>query len=150
MIKPIQIKSSQLQITSLVLLGLFLIPVSLMTIKDAVQRGFKIGPLILGLVMLSLYVVALRLNLRGRRRSVKSFSETGLVRRDGQQFAWKDLSRVVVQIKISGRKRVHWRTEIHFKPGECAWVLPRSISNRDEMRAYLDSLPCEHTEVIVG
>lgn len=148
--QPIELKTSNLQITSLWLLGLFLVPVSVMTIKDAIQRGFKAGPLILGLVMLILFVVAVYLNLRGRWKSVRSFSQTGLIRRDGQQFSWNDLSRVVVQIKKVGRRRVHWRTEIHFKPGECAWLLPRSISNRDEVRAYVDSLPCEHTEVIVG
>ena len=148
--KILEVETSKLQFTAAILLGLFVVPISLLTVTSALRRGFKVGPLALGLMMLLGYGVVLWLVRRARARSVKYFSQEGLLRFDGRSFAWKDLSRVVKQIKKRGYKRFHWRTEIHFRSGESAWLLPGSISNFQEVSEYVEGLPCEHTEVIVG
>jgi hypothetical protein len=73
------------------------------------------------------------------------------VRNDGRSFAWDGLERVVDRVRlnrITGVKFI-WRTEIQFKNGESAWLLPTKISNFPEVYELVGSLPCEHTEVRV-
>jgi hypothetical protein len=84
---------------------------------------------------------------RGHKRSVRSFSEGGLVRNDGQSFAWADLSRVVDRIRVRYCRKYLWRTEIQFSNGESAWLIPSKVSNYGEVAALVCGLPCEHTEV---
>ena len=146
----LEVETSKVQFTAAILLGLFIVPLALLTVTGALRRGFKVWPFVIGLVMLVGYGVVLWLLRRARARSVKYFSDEGLLRFDGRSCAWKDLSRVVKQINKKGSRRFHWRTEIQFKCGESAWLLPRSISNLREVSEYVDGLPCEHTEVIVG
>ena len=148
----LEVESRKAQFTAAILLGLFIVPMSLITVTSSLRRGLKVGPLAIGVVMLAGYGVVLWLLRRARAMSVKYFTDEGLWRFDGRSFAWKDLSRVGVQIKKRrfSYRRLHWRTEIHFKSGESAWLIPGSISNLQEVRDYVDRLPCEHTEVIVG
>ena len=84
-------------------------------------------------------------------KSVKYFSDEGLMLNDGRSFARDDLSRVVDRIRlnrITGIKFIR-RTEIHFKNGDAAWLLPTKISNFNEVYKLVGSLPCEHAEVRV-
>ena len=150
--KILEVETSKVQFNAAILLGLFIVPMSLLTMNDALRRGFKIAPFALGCVMLVGYGVILWIMRRARARSVKYFTPEGLWRVDGRQFFWTDLTRVVKQInkRQHSFRSFHWRTEIHFKNGESAWLLPRSIGNRDEVFGYVEALPCEHTEVIVG
>jgi len=148
--KTLEVETSKQQFIAAILLGVFIVPMSLLTMTSALRRGFRIAPFALGFAMLALYVFILWLLRRARARSVKRFSDVGLLRFDGQSFAWSDLTRVVKQIRKKGYKSFHWRTEIHFANGKSAWLLPGSISNLDEVSAYIDGLPCEHTEVVVG
>lgn len=150
--KILVVETGRTRFNAAVLLGLFIIPISLLTVTSALRRGFKFAPLALGLVMLVLYGVIIWLLRRARARSVKYFTAKGLLRGDGQELPWADLSRVVKQInkRRHSIRNFHWRTEIHFKNGESAWLIPRSISNFDEVSDYVDRLPCEHSEVIVG
>jgi hypothetical protein len=82
--------------------------------------------------------------------SVKYFSEQGLARNDGRVFPWRDLRRMVHQMRRtkSGMRSV-WRTEIHFKNGESAWLIPTKVSNYREVMEYVSKLPCEQAEVKV-
>jgi hypothetical protein len=41
------------------------------------------------------------------------------------------------------------RTEIHFKNGQCAWLIPSKIANGSEVERYVAALPCEHKTVRV-
>jgi hypothetical protein len=97
--------------------------------------------------MLVLLGAVLWIVRKGHLRSVKCFTEEGLTRHDGRRFAWADLGGVVDQMHrrrgMSGD--LLWRTEIQFKDGESAWLIPRKIANYSEVRAYVDRLPCEHT-----
>jgi hypothetical protein len=150
--KLLEVESSKTQFIAAVLLGLFIVPMSLLTVAGALKRGFRFAPFALGLVMLVGYCGVIWVMTRARARSVKYFTDEGLWRADGRNFAWKDLSRVVKQInkKRHSYRSFHWRTEIHFRNGESAWLIPKAISNFDEVSDYVDRLPCEHTEVIVG
>ena len=148
-VSGLEVKTSNLQFTMAVLLGLILVPLSLFNIIGGIRRGLSVAPLALGLIMLIGYGAVLWLVRRGHARSVKYFSDEGLARNDGRSLAWADLSRVVTQIRVRGTRRALWRTEIQFKNGESAWLLPTRVSNFREVSEYVNNLPCEHTRVDV-
>ena len=110
-------------------------------------------PLALGLAMFALLGVVAALVRRARRRSVRSFTDAGLLRRDGVSLPWSDLSHVVHQVRtVSSRPDAKqlWRTEIHFRSGESAWLVPNQIANLGEVLAFVRQLPCEQKEDVVG
>lgn len=143
----LEVKASKTQFALVILLGLFFIPMGLGCVVSGLLKGFNIVPLGIGLMCLLLFGVMVWLILRAHRQSVKYLSAAGLVRNDGRSFSWSELSRIVdkVRVRPSGRKTI-WRTEIRFKTGESAWVIPMKISNYAEVGPLVDSLPCEHTE----
>jgi hypothetical protein len=71
------------------------------------------------------------------------------VRNDGRGFTWADLSRVIDRVRLNRVTGIQfiWRTEIQFRDGETAWLLPTKISNFAEVYELVRGLPCEHTEV---
>jgi hypothetical protein len=77
---------------------------------------------------------------------VKKFTAEGLIRNDGKNLAWADLSAVVDRIHTTVRGRFIWRIEIRFKNGDVAWLIPMKVNNFQEVRAYVNALPCPHTE----
>jgi hypothetical protein len=123
----LEVKISKLQLVLTVLLGLLFLPLGLVSLVGGLARGFKTVPVGLGLMMLAVFAAVMWLVRRGHARSVRYFSGEGLVRNDGRGFAWADLSRVVNQTRITslshGTKAV-WRTEIQFRDGESAWLIP--------------------------
>ena len=143
-----EVKASKLTFVLVILLGLFFVPMGLASLLSGLQKGFAIAPLGIGVMSLIMFGVFVWLILRAHKRSVKYFSAEGLVRNDGRSFSWTDLSRVVVQVRIrpTGGKSL-WRTEIQFKNGESAWVIPTKVSNYGEVAELISSLPCEHKEV---
>jgi hypothetical protein len=143
----LEVKASKTTFVLVILLGLFFIPMGLVSLLSALLNGFNIVPFGIGLMCLILFGVIVWLTLRGHRKSVKYLSDEGLVRNDGRSFSWPELSRVVdkVRVRPSGRKTI-WRTEIQFKDGESAWVIPGKVSNYAEVGTLVDSLPCEHTQ----
>ena len=147
----LDVKTSKAQLVCLIVLALFIVPLAGGTMYSALRRGFSPAPFLIGLVMLVLYGVILRLVLRGHRRSVRFFSEEGLTRYDGERFPWSDLSHVVDQMhrRRNAAGDFLWRTEIHFKQGGCAWLLPLKIGNFREVSDYVAQLPCEHRRVQV-
>jgi hypothetical protein len=147
----LEVKTDKLQFIITVLLGLFFVPVGLWSLIRTISTGFSVVPLVIGLMMLGSYSAIIWLVFRGYYKSVKYFSEEGLVRNDGRQFAWTQLSRVVYQLRRSrtGNPRSLWRTEIQFDNGESAWLIPLKVSNFREVSDYVNQLPCEHTEVFV-
>ena len=143
----LEVKASKVTFVLVILLGLFFIPMGLVSLLIGLLKGFNIGQFGLGLMLLIMFGVIVWLVLGAHRKSVKYLLEEGLVRNDGRSFSWSELSRVVdrVRVRPSGRKTI-WRTEIRFKDGESAWVIPGKVSNYDEVGPLVDSLPCEHTE----
>jgi len=144
-----EVKADNLQFIMVILLGLFLLPLGLFNLISGVTKGFAPARLGIGLATLALYGSVLWLVRRGHGRSVRSFSESGLVRNDGRSFAWADLSRVVDQVRFKVNVKVIWRTEIQFKDGDSAWLIPAKVSNYREVSEYVRNLPCEQTEVRV-
>jgi hypothetical protein len=144
------VKASKLPFALVILLGLFFVPMGLASLLTGLLKGFAIAPLGIGVMSLIMFGVIVWAVRRGHKRSVKYFSEEGLVRNDGRRFSWTDLSRVVVQVRIrpTGGKSL-WRTEIQFKNGESAWVIPTKVSNYGEVAELISRLPCEHKEVRV-
>ncbi|HEX8456211.1 MAG TPA: hypothetical protein VF656_02725 [Pyrinomonadaceae bacterium] len=143
----LEVKASKVPFVLVILLGLFFVPLGLANLFMGLLKGFNIAQFGLGLMLLVLFAVIVWLVLRAHGRSVKHLSEEGLVRNDGRSFSWSELSRVVdkVRVRPSGRKTI-WRTEIRFKDGDSAWVIPAKVSNYDEVISLVAGLPCEHTE----
>ena len=147
----LEVKTSKTQLVCLIILAFFVVPLAGGTIYSSFRRGFSPAPFLIGFVMLALYGVILWLVLRAHRRSVRFFSDEGLTRHDGHRFPWSDLSHVINQMH---RRRnmpgdFLWRTEIHFKDGGCAWLLPLKVGNFREVSDYVARLPCEHRRVQV-
>lgn len=150
--KRLEVKASKTTFVLAILLGLFFIPMGLVSLLNGLLNGFNIVPLGIGLMCLMLFGVVVWLILRGHGKSVKYFSDEGLVRNDGRSFAWADLSRVVEQFRITSaahNTKSIWRTEIQFRNGESAWLIPTKISNYREVSEFVRNLPCEHTQVRV-
>ena len=147
----LEVKLSKLPLILAVLLGLFFVPAGLGLLINGLLKGFEVVPLGIGVMLLVTFVVIVLLIRRGQVKSVRYFSDDGLVRNDGRSFAWAELDRVVNQVRSSptGRKAI-WRTEIQFKNGDSAWLIPPKVSNYAEVSEFVGSLPCEHTEVVVG
>lgn len=148
----LEVKASKTTFVLLILLGLFFIPIGLVSLLSGSLNGFNIAPFGIGLMCLILFGVVVWLILRGHGKSVRYFSDEGLVRNDGRSFAWADLSLVVNQFRITSlahKTKAIWRTEIQFRNGESAWLIPTKISNYREVSEFVRNLPCEHTEVRV-
>lgn len=149
--KRLEVKTRSLQLVSLVTLGLFMVPLGSLLLIGELSKGPRLSParLAVGLAPLAAYGAVAWLFRRAHVRSVKYFSDVGLVRKDGRSFAWADLGRVVNRVRlnrVTGIKYV-WRTEIEFKSGDSAWLLPTKIGNFREVYELVGNLPCEHTEV---
>ena len=110
------------------------------------SKGFAGVPLFIGLMCLTVYSLILWLVLRGYRNSVKNFTAEGLTRNDGRSFAWTNLNAVVDKIRTTPRGRFVWRIEVRFNNGDAAWLIPMKVNNFAEVRAYVNNLPCPHTE----
>jgi hypothetical protein len=152
MMNQLRVKADNLQFILVIFLGLFLLPLGLFNIVNGLAKGFAPARAAIGLTVLVLYGVVIWLVRRGHAMSVRYFSGSGLVRNDGRSFAWGDLSRVVNQVRFrpgASNQKILWRTEIQFKNGESAWLIPSKVSNYREVSEYVNSLPCEQTEVRV-
>ncbi|MGB8508979.1 MAG: hypothetical protein WCD76_11275 [Pyrinomonadaceae bacterium] len=145
------VKTLNRQFVSLILLAIIMVPLGSLLFISELAKGSKLAPamLLIGLTTLIMFGVVVWLFRRGYLKSVKYFSDAGLVCNDGKSFAWTDLSRVVDRTRHNRATNFKgiWRIEIQFKNGESAWLLPTKISNFSEVHDLVRSLPCEHTEV---
>ena len=144
----LDVETSKLQPMMAALAGVFMVPLGLASLASGVMRGFAIVPVAIGVMMLALFGVVLALVRRGRTKSVRYLTEEGLERGDGRWLPWTELERVVQQIRVSPAdgRRALWRTEIWFRNGESAWLLPLRVRNFHEVDQLVRTLPCEHTE----
>jgi hypothetical protein len=152
-VKRLEVKTRSRQFVLVVLLGLFMVPLGSLILIGELSKGTRLAPaaLMIGFAPLVTYGAVAWLFRRAHVKSVKYFSDEGLVLNDGRSFAWAGLGRVVDQVRlnrITGVKFI-WRTEIQFRNGESAWLLPTKISNFSEVYELVGSLPCEHTEMRV-
>ena len=144
----LDVETSRLQPMMAVVAGVFMVPLGLASLASGVMRGFAVVPVALGLAMLAMFGVVLALVRKGGSKSVRYLTEEGLERGDGRWLPWTELERVVQQIRVNpanGQKAL-WRTEIWFRNGESAWLLPLRVRNFGEVHQLVGTLPCEHVE----
>jgi hypothetical protein len=139
----LEVKVSKVQYVAASVLAVIMLPLSLFSLIRGVTRQSLI-PLLLGSVFMMLVAAVFYLVGRGRRNSVKRFTDRGLTRGDLSELPWADLEKVIDVMHTEHGKRYIWRTEIQFKNGRSAWVIPSKVSNYPEVRAFVDALACEH------
>ncbi len=140
------VKSSRMPMILIILLGIFFGLGGIAMIINAALNGFKPVPLMLGALLLTTFAAVVFLVRRGSGMSVREFTDTGLVRNDGRQFAWSGLTQVVDKMAMrSNTKKGLWRTELQFEDS-AAWLIPSKVSNWPEVRAYVDRLECPHVQ----
>jgi hypothetical protein len=144
------VRPNQTILICLIVLAVIFIPMFLGPIAQ-LRHGFRFDRIIWAAVPVVALSIVFSTARRGHSRSVKIFTEDGLTRTDGYRFSWSELDYVVDQFhRRSGSSRLfHWRTEIHFQNGQCAWLIPNKIANFKEVSAYVAALPCEHKTVQV-
>jgi hypothetical protein len=144
----LEVKTGKLQFVLIGLLGLFFVPMGAGLFISGVLKGFSVVPTAIGAACLVMYALIVWLVLRAYRKSVRAFTDAGLTRNDGRQFAWTELARVVKQMarRNSGGGLFLWRCEIQFKNGESAWIIPSKVGNFEEVISYVNSLPCEQVQ----
>jgi hypothetical protein len=148
--KRLEVKTRGLQFGALILLGLLMVPIGSALVIGELAKGARRAPaLLIGVAVLAIYGAVVWLFRRAYVKSVKFFSDDGLVRNDGRGFTWADLSRVINRVRLNRVTGIQfvWRTEIQFRDGETAWLLPTKINNFAEVYELVRGLPCEHTEV---
>lgn len=148
----LDVQTSRMQRVMAAILGVMMVPLGLLSLFAGVKDGVSVMPLGMGVLMLATFGGVMCMVRRGHSRSVRYFSNEGLERNDGQWLAWSDLQRVVDQVRPDpGRpdQLKLWRTEIQFRSGETAWLLPTRVGNRREVTAFVNGLPCEHTQTRV-
>ena len=146
----LKVKPNRTMFICAVILAIFFIPFFLGPIVQ-LKYGFRFDRIIWAALPVVMFSVLFWVVRRGHARSVKEFTEDGLTRNDGWRFSWSELDSVLDQIhrRTGSSDDMLWRTEIHFKNGDCAWLIPNKIANYPEVSAYVDALPCEHKTVRV-
>jgi hypothetical protein len=144
----LNVKTSKVTFILLGLLGLIFIPLSLGSLIVSMQNRFSLTGIMLGFAMLAMFGFIVWIVLRGHFKSVKYFTDWGLIRNDGRRFNWVNLSHVVYQVRYnhSLKRKSLWRTEIRFKDNSAAWLIPSKVSNFQEIDDFVGNLPCEHVE----
>ena len=143
----LDVQTSKLQSAAAIVAGLVMVPLGLGAIAAGLASGGAIVPVAIGVAMLATFGLVVWLGRRAHAKSVRYFSSEGLERNDRKWLAWADLERVVYQVQVrpDGEKGL-WRTEIRFRNGEAAWLLPLRVRNARDVSAFVASLPCDHTE----
>jgi hypothetical protein len=140
------------RLVPVLILAPIFIPLAAASLITGLSSGVSAMPIVMGVLMLATFGGVMWIVRRGHTKSVRYFSGEGLERNDGEWLAWADLERVVDQVRVNaampGDKKL-WRTEIWFRGGRSAWLLPTRIRNRGEIAAFVRGLPCEHAEVKV-
>jgi len=96
----LEVKASSLPFILVILLGLFFVPMGLISLITGLLKGFEIVPFAIGIMGLLLFALIVWIIRRALKTSVKCFSQEGLVLNDGQMFRWTDLNRVVDKVRI--------------------------------------------------
>lgn len=144
----IEVRTGKIPIVALGVLALIFVPMGTGLLYSGISRGFRAVPMVIGSVCLLLFGFVFGMVARSFIKSAKRFTENSLIRGDGRQLAWSDLSKVVNQIHFNRtlRRDVLWRTEIHFRDGQVAWLIPTKVSNWNEVAEFVARLNCPKEE----
>jgi hypothetical protein len=140
------VKASKFPLIVTALLGIFFVLGGFGMIVNGLLGRFQIVPIALGALLILMFGLVFMLFNRGKGRSVREFTDSGLTRNDGTTLAWSDLARVVDKMTVlsNGRPGL-WRTEVQFGSGS-AWLIPSKVANWSEVRSYVDQLSCPHDQ----
>jgi hypothetical protein len=143
----LDVQTSRLQPVAAASAGIIMVPLGLAALVTGLASGGGIVPVAIGAMVLGTFGLVVWLGRRAHAKSVRYFSSEGLERNDGKWLAWADLDRVVYQVRLNraGQKGL-WRTEIRFRNGEAAWLLPLRVRNGRDVSDFVSSLPCDHVE----
>jgi len=143
----LDVQTSRVQPVAAAVAGIIMVPLGLAAIATGLTSGGGIVPVAIGVVMLATFGLVVWLGRRAHAKSVRYFSSDGLERNDGRWLAWADLDRVVYQVRVNraGAKGL-WRTEIRFRNGEAAWLVPLRIRNGRDVSDFVSRLQCDHVE----
>jgi hypothetical protein len=139
------VETSRTQSAAAAVAGIIMAPLGLASLVMGLTRG-GIVPVAIGVMMMATFGAVVWLSRRAWARSVRYFSSEGLERNDRTWLPWTDLERVVHQIREVGGEKKLWRTEIRFRDGEAAWLVPLRVRNVREVSEFVARLPCEHVE----
>ena len=147
-INMLEVKTSKVQIVAIIVLGLFFVPMGFGLLYGGISKGFNGMSFGIGAACLGMFALIFWIVFRAHRKSVRTFTNEGLTRNDGRQFAWTELERVVDKMarQRAGGGLFIWRTELRFKNGEAAWIIPSKVANYAEVAALVSNLPCEHAQ----
>ncbi len=140
------VETSRMQSAAAAVAGLIMVPLGLASLVMGLAGGIELVPVAIGVMMLATFGGVVWLGRRAQARSVRYFSSEGLERNDRAWLPWADLERVVHQIREVGGEKKLWRTEIQFKDGKVAWLVPLRVRNAREVSGFVATLPCEHVE----
>lgn len=105
-------------------------------------NGLKSPGIFIALANALILSLIVYLRARAKRRSVKSFTATGVLTGSGQEFLWSEFRGKFVRTGTS-RYGVNytWRIELIFTENRRAWIIPMRVKNYTEVDAFLDTLP---------
>lgn len=141
----VDVEQSKLPLVLAVIVGTMFSLLAFGLAADALTRG-TFTPLAIAIVLILSYGALAWIVLRGNQHAVRSLSDDGLLRNDGELLDWADLDRVVDRIHQDEDGKRLWRTEIHFRGGESAWIIPQKVKNYEELSGAVRTLPCERVE----
>jgi hypothetical protein len=139
----LEVKRSKFPMVAAVVMVAIMGPLALFSLYSGIVRQNLVG-LLIGTALLVTLAAVLYLVSRGKSNSVTLFGDRGLTRGDLTELPWSNLDKVVDVMHTQQGQRRLWRTEIHFRDGRSAWVIPSKVSNYQEVRDYVDGLACEH------
>ena len=109
-------------------------------LEARVKQSYYVRVAVIGLLTLGLGALLMLLQ---QRRWAKIFDETGVTRRDGQQFRWADLKNIrFVHLRRAttvGQGPLN-HIELIFDGGK-ALVFPLMLENRGEVMSFVSRLP---------
>jgi hypothetical protein len=139
------VETSRMQFAAAAVAGLIMVQLGLATLVMGMS-GSQVAPIGIGVMMLATFGVVVWLVRRARARSVRYFSSEGLERNDGKWLPWAELECVVYRVRVVRGEKTLWRTEVQFRGGESAWLLPLRVRNRRPVDELVAGLPCDHVE----
>lgn len=113
-----------------------------LTLLLLVSNGLQSPGIFIALANAFILSLIVYLRVRAARRSVQSFTATGVLTGSGQEFLWSDFRGKLVRTGTT-RYGVNytWRIELIFTENRRAWIIPIRVKNFTEVDAFLHTLP---------
>ncbi len=128
--------------TSAIAAAVLYIMVGGLTLLLFVANGLKTPGIFIALANALLLALIVYLRARAKRKSAKSFTATGVLTGNGQEFLWSDFRGKVERTGTSRYGRDYtWRIELIFTENRQAWIIPIRVKNFTQVDTFLETLP---------